>query len=181
MCSFLSNAMFNNNLFSSGKLEPMKTSAKQRHETLQRLLAVAFELAGIEGPAALAFALAQSEQTVTNWGSRGVSKAGAILAQEKFGCSANWILHNTLPRLVGSNTLPAQLRAEAASQPASTDLDAALQTLSGYLSTVSESRRRSVVGLFTDLIHSPGDEQILELLKTLLESQAFAQSQKKSA
>lgn len=63
----------------------------------------------------------------------------------------------------------------------STDLDAALQTLSGYLADVSESRRRSAVGLLTDLVHSPGDAQILGLLKTLLESQAFAQVQKKSA
>lgn len=74
-----------------------------------------------------------------------------------------------------------EMRSSIPSQSASTDLDAALQTLSGYLSTVSESRRRSVVGLFTDLIHSPGDEQILEVLKTLLESQAFAKEKKKSA
>lgn len=81
------------------------------------------------------------------------------------------------------NESPAPTNEPSRSSPKAGErgLDAALQTLSGYLSTVSESRRRSVVGLFTDLIHSPGDEQILELLKTLLESQAFAQSQKKSA
>ena len=68
-----------------------------------------------------------------------------------------------------------------AKQPVEAALDAALQTLSGYLADVSESHRRSVVGLFTDLIHSPDDAQILGLIKTLLESQAFAQAQKKSA
>ena len=62
-----------------------------------------------------------------------------------------------------------------------TSLESALQTLSGYLAAVDERRRRSVVGLFTDLIHSPDDAQILGLIKTLLESQAFAQEQKRSA
>lgn len=61
------------------------------------------------------------------------------------------------------------------------NLDGVLRALSGYLANVSESRRRSAVGLFTDLIHSPNDPQILGLIKTLLESQAFAKDQKKSA
>lgn len=80
----------------------MRTKAESRHESLKRLLSVAKEISGIEGPAALASALSESEQTVTNWASRGVSKAGAMKAQAKFGCSSNWVLHGSLPRLVGA-------------------------------------------------------------------------------
>ena len=33
-----------------------------------------------------------TEQVVTNWGARGVSKDGALKAEELFGCSPLWIL-----------------------------------------------------------------------------------------
>lgn len=110
--------MFNNALFSCEKLQRMKNSGQTRHESLQRLLRIALELARVDGPAALASALGESEQTVTNWGSRGVSKAGAMKAQAKFGCSANWVLHSTQPRIIGGaegeeagNVLSAQIGA----------------------------------------------------------------------
>lgn len=64
---------------------------KIRHESLQRL----FEIAGkhgVSGPSALAAALDESEQVITNWGKRGVSMPGAIKAQKTFGCSPLWIL-----------------------------------------------------------------------------------------
>ena len=61
---------------------------KQRHASLQRLL----QAAKLDGPSALASALNESEQTVTNWGRRGVSKQGAIKAQSLFGCDVDWIL-----------------------------------------------------------------------------------------
>lgn len=43
-------------------------------------------------PAELARKLGESEQTMTNWGKRNVSKSGALKAEEVFGISANWIL-----------------------------------------------------------------------------------------
>lgn len=43
-------------------------------------------------PAELARKLDESEQTMTNWGKRNVSKSGALKAEEVFGISANWIL-----------------------------------------------------------------------------------------
>lgn len=78
----------------------MRKTQDTRHESLERLLEAARELAKINGPASLAAALLESEQTVTNWGRRGVSKAGAMKAQDKFGCSSNWVLHGTPPRLI---------------------------------------------------------------------------------
>lgn len=53
----------------------------------------------ITGHAALSAVLIESEQTVTNWAKRGVSKAGAMKAQSKFGCSANWVLTGELPKI----------------------------------------------------------------------------------
>jgi hypothetical protein len=104
--SNLSNTTFNNILFSSAKLPAMKTNGDERHDSLRRLLEVAREVAQIEGPAALAAALIESEQTVTNWGRRGVSKSGAMKAQARFGVSANWILAGTLPRLMSEGSMP---------------------------------------------------------------------------
>ncbi len=66
-------------------------------------------------------------------------------------------------------------------QSAATDLEGVLQALSGYLGGLSEKRRVSVAGLLTDLVHSPDDRQILDSLKTLLDSKAFVQPQSRKA
>lgn len=84
----------------------MRNTAETRHESLKRLLAAAKEICKVTGPAALAAALVESEQTVTNWAKRGVSKAGAMKAQATFGCSANWVLHGTLPRFIQTDGTP---------------------------------------------------------------------------
>lgn len=159
----------------------MKISEKQRHESLQRLLSIAFELAEIEGPAALASALGQSEQTVTNWGSRGVSKAGAILAQEKLGCSANWILHNALPRLVSVDVDQAQEAQKSPRKDTRNRLDAVMQDLAGFLAKADPEDREALQGLFSNLVRKPHDERIAEAIKLMLDSKAFAPTQKISA
>jgi hypothetical protein len=46
----------------------------------------------IKGQSAIAKALNASPQTVKNWETRGVSKAGAMVAQDVFGCDANVLL-----------------------------------------------------------------------------------------
>lgn len=74
-------------LFNDGLIPRMKT----RHESMQRLLAIA-AAAGVRGPSELSKALGESEQTVTNWSARGISKAGAIKAQSRFGCSPAWLI-----------------------------------------------------------------------------------------
>lgn len=64
------------------------------HETAQRLFEAAKKARPeIEGPADLARALNQSEQTINNWSYRdtGVSKQGRLLAQKVLGISATWI------------------------------------------------------------------------------------------
>jgi phage repressor protein C with HTH and peptisase S24 domain len=61
------------------------------HESMRRLYKAAKDLRGTEGQSAVADLLGTSPQVLNNWESRGVSKAGAILAQEKIGCSPAWL------------------------------------------------------------------------------------------
>lgn len=95
MFSLMSNTMCNNALFNPRKLRGMTND--QHHPSFIRLLDASKEH-GVTGHAALAKALEQSEQTITNWASRGVSKPGAIKAQKVFGCSVNWVLSGTGPQ-----------------------------------------------------------------------------------
>lgn len=58
------------------------------HDSMKRL----HEITGITRKSALAKKLKVSPSTVTNWGTRGVSKEGALDAAEIFGVDANYIL-----------------------------------------------------------------------------------------
>lgn len=64
---------------------------KTKHESLSRLLEVAAKH-GVVGHSALAAAMDESEQVITNWAKRGISAVGAIKAQKTFGCSPLWVL-----------------------------------------------------------------------------------------
>lgn len=61
------------------------------HAQMDRLYQAAYELKGIRGQTALAFALNESPQTLSNWESRGISSNGLLSAQEKIGCNAIWV------------------------------------------------------------------------------------------
>ena len=52
---------------------------------------------GVVGPSALATAMDETEQVITNWSARGISAAGAIAAEKNFGCAAVWILEGISP------------------------------------------------------------------------------------
>lgn len=77
--------MFNNSLFS------LKTIGLM-HQQAARLYEAAQTLKSIVGQSAVARFLNESPQTVKNWESRGISKVGAIKAQELIGCNATWLL-----------------------------------------------------------------------------------------
>lgn len=73
------------------------------------------------------------------------------------------------------------IRGESSAGPATApviDLDGLLSTLSGYLADVHERHRASLVGLFSDLIHSPDDKKILGSIKMMLDNEAFVQPKK---
>lgn len=61
---------------------------------MDRLLAAAARR-DIHGPSALASALNESDQVVTNWSRRGVSRGGAVKAEKLLGISSFWVLTGT--------------------------------------------------------------------------------------
>lgn len=61
------------------------------HPSTKRLHEVAAQF-GHTSPKQIAMALNQSEQTVSNWKTRGVSKDGAIEAEKIYGCSSSYVL-----------------------------------------------------------------------------------------
>ena len=62
------------------------------HPVTERLYQAAQAIRGISGQSAVARALNESPQTVKNWETRGVSKAGALKAEELIGVRAAWLL-----------------------------------------------------------------------------------------
>jgi SOS-response transcriptional repressor LexA len=64
-------------------------------KSADRLYQAAKLMRKIEGQSNLAKLLGQSPQVIKNWESRGVSKAGAIIAQKLIGCDSNWLLSGT--------------------------------------------------------------------------------------
>lgn len=80
------NAACNNNMFNTATISAM-------HESMTRLYAAAHKVKGKKlSPSDLARALAESPQRIHNWESRGISKEGALKAQQEFNCNANWLL-----------------------------------------------------------------------------------------
>lgn len=88
---------------------------KDQHPSFKRLVEVAAQF-GIEGPSAIGKALNESDQVMTNWASRGISKRGAIACQARFGISPKWLIDGQgqsdlkiipLPIAVTSNVSPA--------------------------------------------------------------------------
>jgi hypothetical protein len=80
----MSNGAFNNMMFTP-------TTIGRMHESMQRLYRAAKDLRGREGQSAVADLLGTSPQVLNNWERRGVSQGGAILAQQKIGCSPSWV------------------------------------------------------------------------------------------
>lgn len=80
---------FNNAVFSAGTTEDMA----QMHPTTERLYTAARELRDVTGQSALARLLDITPQVMKNWEARGVSEGGALRAQKRIGCDANWVLH----------------------------------------------------------------------------------------
>lgn len=61
---------------------------RELHETMARV----YDITGNPTPSELAQLLDELPQTVTNWGRRGISKAGAIKVSAKYGVSTQYVL-----------------------------------------------------------------------------------------
>ncbi len=84
MFKHTSNVTFNNDLFSSLKIDDM-------HETTKRLYEAASLLQNTKGQSAVARLMNRSPQILKNWESRGVSKQGMVDAEKIIGCRSSWI------------------------------------------------------------------------------------------
>lgn len=106
----MSIATFNNTLFS--RVTMFSTMSKdKKNQPLDRLLSVAREK-GVMSKSALAKRLGETEQTITNWKTRGVSKRGLIQAEAEFGVSANWIMAGVGPQYIADSKKPTEIDLE---------------------------------------------------------------------
>lgn len=79
------------------------------HPVTQRLYEAAKALRDISGQSAVAREMNESPQTVKNWESRGVSKAGLLKAEEVFGVRAAWLLNGEGSMSGGDNAVTTEV------------------------------------------------------------------------
>ena len=107
--------MFNNILFNGDKIDAM-------HDSMKRLYEFVAER-GITQPSELARALNQSQQVVTNWETRGISRGGFLICQAALGVNAGW-LETGLGSISLSAPHPAAPASSAQALPPTVDADA---------------------------------------------------------
>lgn len=147
---------FSNPWFPTGIMRDM--TERLRHESLTRLLEVA-AAHQVVGPAALARALNESDQVVTNWGRRGVSKAGALNAQRLFGISHAWVLNGTEPKIVAAPEF------SALPEPS---MDAAIARIARALDELPDGVRQQAGELLQALSLAPDSKRLQASLSALL-------------
>lgn len=147
---------FGNSWFPGGIMPRM--NERLRHPSLTRLLGVAAEHQ-IVGPAALARALNESDQVVTNWGRRGVSKAGALNAQRLFGISSTWILNGTEPKVIAAPEF------SALPEPS---LDAAIARIARALDELPDTARQQAGSLLQAMSLAPDSKKLQASLSAVL-------------
>ncbi|MDA8450396.1 helix-turn-helix transcriptional regulator [Acidovorax sp. NCPPB 3859] len=140
------------------------------HESTARLYQAASEIKDVSGQSAVARLLGESPQNLKNWEVRGVSKAGALKAEELIGCSAAWVLTGdgpaarrgeapTLPRSLESSVSVPRL-ANTASMGAGSEM-APEDVMVGHLTLSPAWIGRTLRGLSTPenlrFIHAYGD------------------------
>lgn len=139
---------FNNILFNRQTIAAM-------HPSAERLYKAAQDLANTTGQSAVARLLNESPQTVKNWESRGVSKAGAIKAQEVIGCSATWITTGTGPTHTSAAQTPA----------APPTLEQALAVVARCLNDLPDSAREQAAQHLQTLARAPDSKKALAALR----------------
>ena len=153
-----------NDPFSSASCGGMTETPEKRHPSLERLLDVAREIDPMATKSSLAALLRQSEQTITNWGARGVSEKGARLAQKVLGVSVAWLMDGVEPRMV-AKLEPGQpdlfvgsgvTRKEPQHAEADDSASSLLLRLAGLLEALTPSARKAAASLVSDAVIDPG-------------------------
>ncbi|WP_147282810.1 hypothetical protein [Pseudorhodoferax soli] len=127
-------------------------ASKDVHPSFVRLLEAVMAI-GVMNSSMLAAELNESPQTITNWARRGVSKAGALNAQQRYGISATYILTGEGP------PLPSQSDQEVdpvlVRRYATPSIDKALAVIAAAAERATESERASIAGLLRELVMDP--------------------------
>ena len=122
------NGVYNNILFSSGRMWAMNLQ-------MQRLYQAAQELKKTVGQSAVARLLGVTPQTIYNWEQRGISRQGMIDAQRIIGCSAAWLETGQGQQLVESGFPVKNMISAAAEQLAGVRVDLLANSASMGLGT----------------------------------------------
>jgi len=121
------------------------------------------------GPSALAKELNEAVQVVTNWGTRGVSKAGALSAQRRFHVSAEWVLSGLEPKMIGDGVAIsfAPMTVGGGSFP---PLHIVLEALASSLERLPESARQEASALLQAMTLAPDSKRLRSNLQAVLET-----------
>lgn len=139
-------------MFEVATIQRVPHASKDVHPSFVRLLEMAMAI-GVANASMLAAELHESPQTITNWARRGVSKAGALKAQQRYGLSANYILTGEgAPVKTQSDT---EVDAALVRRYSTPSIDKALAVLAAAAERASESERASVAGLLRELVLDP--------------------------
>lgn len=153
-----------NKLFSAGKW--------RMHSSMSRLLNCAREATRGQRGAITDFKdlgarLGESSAVITNWKSRGISKAGALKAARIFGCSATWLIDGKGDS--GSLHAPQETRLEA------DEFGGALEVIAKALAEVDTDTRESVAQWLSKLALDPSKLSITsQRLRALLNTPVAA-------
>ena len=147
---------------------------KQTHPSYERLTAVLAQR-GVLRPSEIAKALGEVQQTVKNWETRGVSRKGAMAAQEVFGIDVNWLATGegtmqppalpTSPLLRRADVGPA---VAGGGGPTPT-IETLLVQLGDLLMTADDKTRAAVADLLLRYAQNPADgERLAQAIGVLL-------------
>lgn len=114
----------------------------------------------------MAKALNESDQTITNWSKRGVSKAGAIKAQELLGISSSRIISGSTETTTGV-ALPTA-RTTPQSEP--TNLAQALEAVVAAISALPQPARKALAEDLALLAVAPGDAETRQRVANALQT-----------
>lgn len=138
------------------------------HQSMARLLKCAQEATRGQRRAVTDFKdlgarLGESSAVMTNWKSRGISKAGALKASRLFGCSASWLMDGK-----GDPGKPTIALTEE-TRPEPDAFDAALEVIAKALEEVDEEGRALVGHSLSRLAQDPSKlSSISQRIRTLV-------------
>lgn len=149
---------------------PRKSAITEHpHPSLDRLLGFASRVTAdskhpVRSLADLGVRLQASPQTMNNWRTRGVSKAGAIAAEREFGCSVKWVLE-------GGDEPVSPAAAPAPGRDLTELRDGEFDLLSAFRLLSPELRKQYLHDMAADAVETHSiDEKVLDRLRQIAEN-----------